>query len=193
MSQAAVPLLVREEAVSTNDLLWEMYALGERGPAAVMAGRQTGGRGRRGRSWFSEPRGNLYLSALFVLDAANRPLLPFLPLGAALCAARALDGLSGVRPGLKWPNDLVVGDRKVGGVLVESRGAAGDRTIPVVVGIGLNLNAALEEYPAEIRRSVAVLGELAGRRIPVVDTAREVLYNLAIWLTRLPALPGGPS
>jgi BirA family biotin operon repressor/biotin-[acetyl-CoA-carboxylase] ligase len=121
------------ELDSTNRHLLDLARSGAPDGVVVVADRQTAGRGRRGRSWFSPPGASLLVSVL------ARPDLPperlhLLPWSVALAAAEACDRVAGFRPGLKWPNDLVVGDRKLAGVLVEVELPA------VVVGIGLNVN-----------------------------------------------------
>lgn len=97
----------------------------------VVAGHQTAGRGRRGRTWESAPGASLLVS--LVLRPAPAP---FLAVAAVALAARdACSSVAGFLPGLKWPNDLVVGDAKLAGVLAEAEGGV------LVVGIGLNVSA----------------------------------------------------
>ncbi|MCP5142900.1 MAG: biotin--[acetyl-CoA-carboxylase] ligase [Gammaproteobacteria bacterium] len=102
---------------------------------AVIADRQTAGRGRRGRSWQSPPGTNIYLSVAWRTRLPFTQSLGALPLAIGVAIADALTGL-GVHAALKWPNDLYVDGGKLGGILLESRVLA-DR-IAVVVGIGLN-------------------------------------------------------
>lgn len=116
---------------STQD--WALgSALPARGAAVFVADRQTVGRGRRGRTWQTDPEGAL---AVTVLRRFALPPMRLAPLGPAvgIAAARALQSLGAAAVRVKWPNDLVVADSKLAGVLVEARGEA------VAIGIGVNL------------------------------------------------------
>lgn len=129
-------LTLLEAVDSTNRALAGM-PLVERHAHAVIAGSQTAGRGRRDRQWHSPPGGNLYLSFGWRFEQAPGALA-MLPLACAVIAARELERL-GVRDlGIKWPNDLQIGGRKLGGLLVESQ-VGGRATTDVVIGIGINV------------------------------------------------------
>lgn len=128
----------RSETVSTNLDVLDLARSGDPGRVWVVAERQSGGRARRGREWTSET-GNLYSSAL-VIDPCFPAHLPELPFVAALAAHRAVRRVAGggVRAiGIKWPNDLMIGGRKVAGILLESSRTPDGRTA-VAVGIGIN-------------------------------------------------------
>jgi BirA family transcriptional regulator, biotin operon repressor / biotin---[acetyl-CoA-carboxylase] ligase len=128
-----VEVLARTD--STNQRLLEADAAQD--PQALFAELQTAGRGRRGRSWRSPFGANLYLSLAWSF-AAWPPQLSALSLAVGVACARAMRraGLAAVM--LKWPNDLRVGDDKLGGILIEQRGEAGG-ACRVVIGIGLNV------------------------------------------------------
>ncbi len=128
-----------ESVASTQD--WALSGeVPPAGSAVYLAGRQTAGRGRRGRAWQTPPDAALALS---VLHAFDRPLASLAPLGlaVALRVAQAVRAAGGPTVGVKWPNDLVVGEAKLGGVLVEVREAS---PRPVLV-LGLGLNRALPD------------------------------------------------
>lgn len=120
---------------STNQRLLDASAAQD--PQALFAEAQTAGRGRRGREWRSPFGANLYLSLAWSFPAWP-PALGTLPLAVGVAAARALEaaGVPGI--GLKWPNDLRIGNAKLGGILIEQRGEAGG-SCRVVIGIGLNV------------------------------------------------------
>lgn len=120
---------------STNRRLHEAPAAAD--PQLLLAEYQTAGRGRRGRAWRSPYGANLALSLAWSFPAWP-PQLSALPLAVGVACARALTalGLCGLR--LKWPNDLYVDGRKLGGILIEHRGEAGD-SCRVIIGIGLNV------------------------------------------------------
>jgi len=169
-------VLVFPEVGSTQD---EAIRLGQQGAPAgtlVIAGRQTLGRGRQGRSWHSPP-GGLYLSVLLRPEApAHR--WPSLAVVAGLAAAQALlrCGVTGVR--IKWPNDLVLRERKLAGLLAESSASEGF----CVVGLGLNVDLG-EELPPELREIAIDLARGAPEADPL-EVAAEVVLAVAGGLAR---------
>jgi BirA family biotin operon repressor/biotin-[acetyl-CoA-carboxylase] ligase len=132
---------VVETVDSTNAAVAERARSGEPAGLVVVAEQQTSGRGRLDRVWVSPPRAGLTFSVLL------RPELPaaswgWVPLLAGLAVARALRARADVDAVLKWPNDVLIGERKVAGLLAE---VAGDGAL--VVGIGLNVTTMREELP----------------------------------------------
>jgi BirA family biotin operon repressor/biotin-[acetyl-CoA-carboxylase] ligase len=125
-----------DSIASTNDYLLNL-PLGERHAHAVFADHQSGGRGRRGRRWLSPPGSNIYLSLGWNFQHAAADF-SCLPLAVGVAAAQTLldRGVTGV--GLKWPNDILAGGKKLGGILVESRPLA-PAGFSVVLGLGLNV------------------------------------------------------
>jgi BirA family transcriptional regulator, biotin operon repressor / biotin---[acetyl-CoA-carboxylase] ligase len=106
--------------------------------SVYFADEQTAGRGRGDHRWESNAGQGLYVSVLFRLDLPAARL-PLLPLAAGLAAVDAIRIASGLAADLRWPNDLLIGDRKTGGILVESK-TDGDRLAFAVVGIGINVH-----------------------------------------------------
>ncbi|MFB6073386.1 MAG: biotin--[acetyl-CoA-carboxylase] ligase [Haloarculaceae archaeon] len=133
-----------DEIGSTNARARELAGTGA-GDVVVVADRQTGGRGRLDRAWAS-PSGGVWLSILFRPDVPTAHA-PVFTLAAAVAAARAVRE-AGVPATIKWPNDLLVGDRKLAGILTEMEGEA-DRVEWVIVGVGLNANLDPWDLPAE--------------------------------------------
>lgn len=133
------------ETQSTNAEAMRLALGGEMGPLWVWAERQTGGRGRSGRTWVSEP-GNLFASLL--ISAACAPArigqLSLVAGVAVIDAIRksAAPGVAAAPLRLKWPNDILIGSAKTGGILVESTTRPGAPDILAVVGVGLNLKTA---------------------------------------------------
>jgi BirA family biotin operon repressor/biotin-[acetyl-CoA-carboxylase] ligase len=119
---------------STNQCLLEAPA--ESVAEALLAEQQTAGRGRHGRVWRSPPGANLYLSVSGSFD--RRPALAALPVAIGIRCAEALYGIGLEAIGVKWPNDLWIGNRKLGGILCESRQLP-DGRLRVVTGLGLNI------------------------------------------------------
>jgi BirA family biotin operon repressor/biotin-[acetyl-CoA-carboxylase] ligase len=143
---------------------------------AVRAGRQTAGRGRGGHAWASPP-GNLFLSVI-VPPPAERPitLLPLL-VGVAVAEAAREWGVPAV---LKWPNDVLAGEKKLGGILVESS-SDGQGTPVIVAGVGVNLAVEPETLDEPLRRTATSVRAL-GIEPPSADAAAAaVLARLGVW------------
>ncbi len=180
MTETALPLgwrlRIEESLPSTQDLVLRLAAAGEKEGLAILARQQTAGRGREGRGWDSRP-GNLHLTVLLRPGGPAR-LAPQWALLAAVALAEALSaGLpdpAAIR--LKWPNDLLLGDAKLAGVLCES--AAGDESGIewLVIGFGANLALA----PPVEERAVACLADLAPPPAPEAVAAR-VLRAIGRW------------
>jgi BirA family biotin operon repressor/biotin-[acetyl-CoA-carboxylase] ligase len=153
----AVTLL--DEVDSTNDEAARQLAAGRATPFVILARRQTRGRGRRGRVWHSENNGNLYASFAFRPKVPPARMATFtLWMGVNLCELIA--NFSQLRPGIKWPNDLLFGGRKAGGMLTEARIDA-DQIRDLVFGLGLNVNGVSTRWPAELARRAVSLAEQA--------------------------------
>jgi BirA family transcriptional regulator, biotin operon repressor / biotin---[acetyl-CoA-carboxylase] ligase len=157
-------LHVLEEVASTNTRAAALAEENAPHGTVVVAESQTAGRGRLGRHWHSPPGKNLYCSVLLrTMPARERqPLwLSWIPLIAALAVSRAVQVTASLKPSVKWPNDILVGNRKVGGILCESSGV-GTAHATVVVGIGLNVNVRRDEFPGELREIATSLAIEAG-------------------------------
>lgn len=136
----------------------------------VIAATQTSGRGRLGRTWVDLPGRCLLLS---VLLAPPRGTPGMLTAAAALAAAEAVDTAAGVRSAIKWPNDLLVADRKIAGILAEGPVAG-----MMAVGVGINVNGTPEELPDELRGRASFLSHEGGRSIAVATLADELARRL---------------
>jgi BirA family biotin operon repressor/biotin-[acetyl-CoA-carboxylase] ligase len=173
---------------STQALAAELARKGAPGGLAVVAEEQPGGKGRRGRTWVLPPGQGLAISFLLRprLPQRNAPLLS---LAAAVAAARATEALSGVRPILKWPNDLLFGERKFCGILCESAGEP-DRIVHAVIGIGLNVLSGPESFPEELRpRATSIRAEI-GKAVPRTELYAALAEALGALLEDLEH-PGG--
>jgi len=144
---------------STNDAALEMGHDGAPHGTVVLAEQQTAGRGRVGRAWHSEKSNGIYLSVL--LRPALTPVeAPLITLVAGLAARDAVAEQTGESPDVRWPNDLLLGGKKFGGVLTEMH-AEPDRVRFVVVGIGINVNH--ESLPGDLRGIATSLRIETGR------------------------------
>jgi BirA family biotin operon repressor/biotin-[acetyl-CoA-carboxylase] ligase len=193
-----------ESTASTNDLAWKAAARGpeESDGLAIFAEHQSAGRGRRGNRWLAPPHSSILCSVVVWLPQPPRARSPsgwatgvhatslaaVLTRGAALAVALAVEDRCGVSTGIKWPNDLVAEDRKIGGILVEARPVAREAG-PVVIGIGLNCTQGLEAFPPDIRGRVASLGMFAENPDRTL-LARSLLLRLDEVLGRM-ADPAG--
>lgn len=153
-------LLVLDETDSTNDEAARQLAAGRTAPFAVIARRQTRGRGRLGRAWHSESNGNLYLSVAFRPRVEPDRMGAFtLWMGLNVC--ELLANFAKVSPGLKWPNDILFDGRKAGGILTEARIDA-DQMRDLVFGLGLNINSPAAGWPATLGGRAVSLSEITG-------------------------------
>ncbi|MDD0975721.1 bifunctional biotin--[acetyl-CoA-carboxylase] ligase/biotin operon repressor BirA [Pseudomonas fontis] len=132
------PVLIYDEIDSTNAQGLRAVDAGQQAPFLVLAERQTAGRGRRGRHWVSPFAQNLYYSLVLRIDGGMRQL-EGLSLVVGLAVMRTLQAAGVTKAGLKWPNDVLVGDRKIAGILLELVGDPAD-VCHVVLGIGVNVN-----------------------------------------------------
>ena len=139
---------------STNQRAKELADAGAPHGLVVTADEQTAGRGRQGRSWVAPP-GTAVLMSAVVRDLDSMAMLP---LAAALAVADAAEACAPVRCAIKWPNDVWIDRRKLAGILVEGRPAAGW----AVVGIGLNVLTPREAFPEELRDTATSLAAAAG-------------------------------
>jgi BirA family biotin operon repressor/biotin-[acetyl-CoA-carboxylase] ligase len=168
---------VLETAASTNAEVAAAARDGAPEGLVVVAESQTAGRGRRDRAWTTPPRAGLTFSVLL------RPSFPaagwgWLPLLAGLAVATPVRAMSEVDVRLKWPNDVLVGERKLGGILTEVVGTG------VVVGIGLNVSLRADELPVPAATSLALEGSAVVDREPVLRAALRELERRYRDLTR---------
>ena len=134
---------------STNDRALELAAAGEPEGSLVLAEEQTLGRGRRDRSWSSPPCSGIY-ATLILRPSVPAPRAPLFTFMAAVAVTEALEEAAAVPARIKWPNDVMVGTRKIAGILGEVRGS--DPEIrELVVGFGINVNHGPEDFPADLR------------------------------------------
>ena len=130
---------------STNTRARELAAAGAPGGTVITAAEQTAGRGRQGRTWTAPPGKALLYSAL-LRPLNDRHLM--LPLAVPLAVCEVAEALRpGLECGVKWPNDVLVAGRKLAGILIEARPQDGW----AVIGVGLNLRIAPDEFPPELR------------------------------------------
>jgi BirA family transcriptional regulator, biotin operon repressor / biotin---[acetyl-CoA-carboxylase] ligase len=175
-----------ETAVSTNDVARRLAEADAPEGTVVLADAQSAGRGQHGRSWDSAPGLGVWMSVVLRPGAQSAPGI--LPLLVGVAAAGALESVCGARVGIKWPNDLLLGRRKLGGILCEG---VWDVAGPlfVVAGVGINVLHGPEDFPEAVRSGatslreagcptdrVAVAGSLARAVAGLGPLAGEVLH-----------------
>ncbi len=172
-------LEVVAEIDSTNNAVMAAGQAGEPEGLAILADRQTSGRGRRGRSWASLPGVGVCTSIL--LRPPMSPLqAPLLTLMAGLATADAIATVARVEPVLKWPNDLLLDGRKVVGILTEMT-TTGQRIGHVAIGIGINVHQRREDFPEGVRETATSLDLVVRRRIDRGDLAAALYDCLDRW------------
>ncbi len=169
-------VLLFDQVGSSNQLALEMAASGLPGGTVFIAESQKAGKGRLGRSWFSPPGRNIYLSLLLRPYLAPREYPLFSPATAVaivIAIQRSLD----LKAGIKWPNDILIGGKKIGGILLESK-TTGDQNAPLVIGLGLNVNIETDVFPPELQGTASSLKIETGKNIDRTDLINVLLECL---------------
>lgn len=164
---------------STNDYAFGLAARGASEGTIVIADEQTKGKGRLQRVWHSPPGRNLYTSVV-LRPPLSPAIAPCMTLMAGVAVADCLEAC-GVRAlSLKWPNDVLVGGRKVCGILTEMK-VLGNQVDFIIVGIGLNVNMRREDFHPEIRDRATSLLEETGHGVSRLEIAVRLYQHLEKW------------
>jgi BirA family biotin operon repressor/biotin-[acetyl-CoA-carboxylase] ligase len=178
-------ILTLEDADSTNRIAQDLIEQRCVSGTVVRALRQSGGRGQYGRS-FSSPDGGLYFSLVLRPDIDPKRL-SLITLTTGFACREVLHRECGLAAMIKWPNDLYLADRKVGGILCESRPDP-DQAQPgywVIVGVGLNVNSMPEDFPAELQPLLTTLRVATGRRFDCDALLKKLLHEITTQIGRL--------
>ena len=151
---------------STNIDAFALAREGEPEGTCVLADAQTSGRGRLGRRWLAPP-GSSILTSVILRPQIPPAQAPMMTLAAGVAAHRAIRRVTGLRSRIKWPNDIIVNDRKAAGILTEMH-AESDRIHFVIIGIGVNVNLDMKDMPEEILKIATSLK---------IETERTVSRN----------------
>lgn len=165
-------VLAYENLDSTNKTAWQLGEQGLPEGTCVFAEHQKKGRGRLGRSWNS-PRGQGILMSVLLRPAIEPSAVARVTLAAALAVIRAVEEETGLRAGVKWPNDVLLKRKKLCGILTEMS-AETDRVHFIVLGIGLNVNARSKDLPP----GAISLCEALGRKVDRLSLARRLIGQL---------------
>ncbi|OHB32779.1 MAG: biotin--[acetyl-CoA-carboxylase] ligase [Desulfuromonadaceae bacterium GWC2_58_13] len=177
-------LVFFDETDSTNTRARELGDQGHPAGTVVIADRQTAGKGRLGRKWVSPPGVNLYTSVLL-----RPPILPFdgpqLTFISAVAVARAIRDVSGLSPSVKWPNDILLSGKKVAGLLNEMN-AETEGVRYIILGIGVNLNMDVAQFPEDLRYPATSVALEKGEAVSRLAFARTLYRHLdRLYLTYL--------
>jgi BirA family biotin operon repressor/biotin-[acetyl-CoA-carboxylase] ligase len=167
---------VFEQTTSTNDVIEKLARDGVKEGAVVFAESQTKGRGRLGRKWISPGRKGLWFSVLLRPDLRPQETTQ-LTVASVTALRRAIQSETGLHPEIKWPNDIVIGGKKVAGILTELS-AELDRVRHVILGIGVDVNLGAGEFPPELRKLATSLKIESGRAISRAELATAILREL---------------
>lgn len=174
---------VFEETTSTNDVVEKLARDNVKEGAVVFAESQTKGRGRLGRKWISPLKKGLWLSVL--LRPAMRPAqVTQLTVASATALARAIRKQTGLRPNIKWPNDILIGGKKLAGILTELN-AEVDKVRYVILGMGINVNHALADFPPELRKLATSVKLEKGEPQDRARLAVQILQELEVDYRRI--------
>ena len=163
---------------STNTRAKELAAQGAPSGTVLIANHQTGGRGRLGRSFHSPAGTGIYMSVILRPSCAPSELM-HLTCATAVAACDGVQAACGIRPGIKWTNDLVCDQRKLAGILTELGLSSQGNVDYAIIGIGVNCCQELSDFPEEIRSVAGSLHTVTGKVIDRARVAAELLD--ALW------------
>jgi BirA family biotin operon repressor/biotin-[acetyl-CoA-carboxylase] ligase len=167
---------VFEETTSTNDVMEKLARDGVREGAVVFAESQTKGRGRLGRKWMSPLRRGLWFSILLRPQLSPSSVTQ-LTIAAATGLFRGIRAQTGLTPEIKWPNDILIGGKKVAGILTELS-AELDKVKYVIIGVGVDVNLGVGEFPPDLRKIATSLKIETGQRVNRAELAVRILREL---------------
>ena len=166
-------ILYREEVTSTQDEAGEAARRGAEEGVIVISERQTKGRGRKGRLWASPPREGVYFSTILRPNLRPSQIIQ-IPLIAGVAVCKAIRRVTPLEPRIKWPNDITIGGKKVGGILAEMSCDI-DRVDHIVLGIGVNVNTQCSLLPEPTRGIATSLAERCGEYVSRVRLVQCLL------------------
>lgn len=168
-------LRIRSKTESTQNEALSWAKEGAQEGALVLAEEQTSGRGRQNRPWHSPPGKGIWMS-MVLKPKIPLQFTPHLTLLTVVAVCRAIKRVVPVDVGIKWPNDLLVGNRKICGILLESF-AEDERLLSVIAGIGISVNLDEQDYPEGIKDKATSLKIASGKEIDRATLVAEILYE----------------
>lgn len=167
---------VFQETTSTNDVIEKFARDGVKEGVVVFAESQTRGRGRLGRKWVSPAKKGLWFSLLLRPDLSPQQTTR-LTVASATALRRAIESHTGLKPEIKWPNDILISGKKVAGILTELN-AEPDRVKYVIIGIGVDVNFTARDLPPELKKVATSLKIESGKAISRAELAISILHEL---------------
>jgi len=165
-------IIYHSSVTSTNDLAKQEAQRGAAEGTVVVADEQVAGKGRLKRVWLS-PKGSIALSVILYPAIAH---LPSLIMVASLAVAHSIEAVTGLKPQLKWPNDILINGKKVVGILIENS-VRGNTVNYAVIGIGININLNIPDIP-EIPPTATSLSDELGKDVSRLDLVRCLLAEI---------------
>lgn len=165
-----------ESCPSTQILAHKLAQEGTADGTVVLTESQTAGRGRLARKWDSAPRKGIWMSVILRPEVVPQKA-PQFTLVAAVAVVRAIEEVAGLKPEIKWPNDILLEGKKCTGILTELQSDA-DGIQALIIGIGMNVNQTLEDFSPEIRDIATSLNMASGGMVDRQDLVRSLLFHL---------------
>ncbi len=179
MAKQRVELIQHEECTdSTNRVLKELAKNGAKEGQVVIADGQTNGRGRLGRYFFSPKDRGIYMSVLLRPDDKAYEMAP-LTAWVAVAVANAIEAVGGVRPGVKWVNDLILNGKKICGIMTEMAVKEDSNKVDyIIIGIGINVSGTKEEFPEELSEIASSIEAETGIVVSKAQLVSEIIREL---------------
>jgi BirA family biotin operon repressor/biotin-[acetyl-CoA-carboxylase] ligase len=165
-----------ESCPSTQIIAHKLAQEGTADGTVVLTETQTAGRGRLARKWDSAPKKGIWMSVILRPDVVPQKA-PQFTLVAAVAVVRAIEEVTGLKPEIKWPNDILLNGKKCTGILTELQSDA-DGIQALIIGIGMNVNQSLEDFDPEVQEIAASLKMASGQEVNRQDLVRSLLFYL---------------
>lgn len=169
-------ILHYDSVTSTNDLVKEYALKKEKAGLVIIGEEQVKGRGRRGRTWESPKGTGIWMSILLRPDIPPKDG-PKFTLLSAVAVTKAIREITGIEAKIKWPNDIIIDNKKVCGILTEMN-AEIDYINYVIIGIGINVNGKKEDFPKEVQDRAISLSQVKGQLVSRKDLVRSILKKI---------------
>jgi BirA family biotin operon repressor/biotin-[acetyl-CoA-carboxylase] ligase len=173
-------VLVYASTSSTNDAAWHYAANKKNDGLAVFAEEQSAGRGRGSNKWVS-PKGQSVLCSILLLNETSKPEM--LTLAAAVAVAEAIGYCGSKQAQIKWPNDILIGGKKIAGILIESKRSKG--RFNYVIGIGINCHQKKDSFPSDLRQTATSIDIESKTTCDRISLAKRLLVSLDEWLVEV--------
>jgi BirA family biotin operon repressor/biotin-[acetyl-CoA-carboxylase] ligase len=177
---ALPPIIFYPELNSTQDKAWEFHEKGFE-KIVIIARKQTTGHGRHGRTWFS-PKGGLWFSYLRTINVKPE-MLDLISLACGISVALTLKSLD-LNALIKWPNDVMVNDKKIAGILIDVKFIA-EKIVAIVIGVGLNLNLSINEFPDDLKKQITTVFNELKYYVDEIKVLTSILKNIDTFLDNI--------